>query len=392
MTPEQQQLYQELAAKLLAGTATPAEREEYARWLESTCDGTPLLVPEEFAASRAAQERRILAALHQGMKPAPPLYRRARPVLAAAAVLVLLIGGYWLFTRPAKNVPADLALRPSSPANDIAAPATTHATITLAGGRQVLLDSAATGGLANQGSTRLIKLADGAVAYEKLANPGPADVTYNILTNPRGSRPVSLTLADGSQVWLNAASSLRYPTAFSGSERQVELTGEGYFAIAPNPAMPFTVRKSGMEIRVLGTEFNCMAYDDEPGIRVTLLRGAVSVGRATSDGSVLLRPGEQAFLPAGGERVDKLEHPDTAAATAWRRGVTAFHHADVAEIMRLIQRWYDVDVRIEGELPKRSFYAELSRTATLSELLTILTVNKIHYRLDAPGRRLTVMP
>jgi ferric-dicitrate binding protein FerR (iron transport regulator) len=214
---------------------------------------------------------------------------------------------------------------------------------------------------------------------------------YNTVSTRRGGQ-FQVVLPDGSKVWLNTVSSLRFPTAFTGTERVVELTGEAYFEVEKNAAQPFRVHVStagdkGMDVRVLGTQFNVMAYENEAEIRTTLLEGAVKVMQG--DKGKVLAPGQQAKLNRlGGLVLD--ENADVELAMAWKNGFTSFKSADIRSIMRQVERWYDIDVAYEGDVPDRTFSGGISRDANLSELIRLLEVSKIHFRMD--GRRLTVTP
>jgi transmembrane sensor len=223
-----------------------------------------------------------------------------------------------------------------------------------------------------------------------------------MLATPKGGQ-YQLVLPDGSKVWLNAASSIRYPVAFTGNERNVELTGEAYFEVAKNPAMPFKViipssTKAGRSmIEVLGTHFNVSAYNDEDATKTTLLEGKVRIvsgewaagnGRSTGKKQeALLQPGQQALLFTSGQ-LKKIDDADVELAMAWKNGFTAFKSADIKSIMRQVARWYNVEVVYEGTIPQRSFTGGVSRDARLSELLHLLEVSKVNFRME--GNRLVV--
>jgi len=310
-----------------------------------------------------------------------PLWRRYGGV---AVILLLLAGAGWFMLH---RHPAPTAAPAVATLHDIPAPANNRATITLGSGQQVYLDSTANGSLAEQGNMRVMKLADGQVAYK-----AGADVThdhavlYNTLTNPRGSRIVSIILADGTKVWLNAESTLRYPAAFVGQERRVEITGEAYFEVAGHPSQPFIVRKDELEVRVLGTHFNVNAYDNEQDLRVTLLEGRVSV--KAGDEEAVLRPGEQALV-SNTIRVSK--DADLVAVMAWKNGLFSFNDADLTAVMRQLSRWYDVDVRYEGTIPPRKFDGKMRTSLTLSQVLNILTRYQVHYTIDN-RHQITIRP
>lgn len=297
-----------------------------------------------------------------------------RWVVAAVVILLLGTGLWWLLsTRPSAPGIARVA-----PPTDIPAPATNRATITLAGGQRVYLDSAANGALAQQGAAQLIKQANGRVVYTTQADPlQHAALLYNTLTNPRGSQIVSLTLTDGTKVWLNAESSLRYPVAFTGPDRTVEIIGEAYFEVTHDTHKPFKVRKGTTTVEVLGTAFNVNAYTDEPTLKVTLLEGKVMVAKEAN--KLVLQPGQQAQV-AGDICLSK--DVDLESVMAWKNGRFAFQDADLPTVMRQLARWYDVTVRYQGAVPQRSFNGKISQNLTLEQVLHILTNHQIKYTIE----------
>jgi len=300
---------------------------------------------------------------------------------AAAIVTGLLLAtGLYFLLRPVatmKPVPA-LAQRYK---NDIA-PGGNKAMLTLADGSQIVLDEAKNDTLGKQGSTSIIKLQNGQVLYH--ATGATAPVTYNTLTTPRGGQ-YQLTLPDGTQVWLNAASSLRFPTAFTGNNRTVELTGEGYFEVAKAPGKPFLVKANGADITVLGTHFNVMAYTNENALAVTLLEGAVNVGR---NGAVKkLLPGQQARISNSNNIT--VTGTDVQEAVAWKNGFFIFDRADITTVMRQLERWYDIEVVYEGAPPEMRFGGGMQRSLSLSGILKILEKNGVLFKIE--GRKITVL-
>jgi transmembrane sensor len=222
-----------------------------------------------------------------------PSQRRRVGWLVAAVLIGLLGTGTWWVLRSRQTSNPAVAVN----AGDVAAPTRNRATITLGSGQQVDLDSAAAGALAAQDGAKIVKDANGHIVY-KVDIDHPGALIYNTLNNPRGSQVVSLTLSDGTRVWLNAASSIRYPAAFLANERVVEITGEAYFEVAEDATKPFTVRKDNTVIEVLGTAFNVNSYGDEPVLAVTLLSGKVRVDVSGTD--QVLDPGEQANVKDDG--------------------------------------------------------------------------------------------
>jgi transmembrane sensor len=313
-----------------------------------------------------------------------------RRYTAAAAIVLLLAAGTVLYYGMDGH-------RLSSPAagtskqNDVRAPTGSRTTLTLAGGRQIILDSAGEGMLAAQGEATVSKQGAAGLSYAVGQGlKGPTDsIYYNTLSTARGGQS-HVTLADGTQVWLDAASSLRFPTAFTGNDREVELTGEAYFEVAHKSGQPFRVKVNDILVEDIGTHFNVFAYAGEPQQAITLVEGGVKVERASK--AVLLRPGEQAVLAENDQRINVVPDADLDQATAWKNGMTSFHGADIATIMRAMERWYDITIEIRGVMPKRSFRVEVSRDAPLSQLLKVFDLNNIHYTIDGDQRKLTITP
>ena len=308
---------------------------------------------------------------------------------AAAAVVALLLGsGYYYFTR--NNEPQKkLVLQPEK-TNDIAPPNTVNAVLTLSNGQKIVLDSTNNGVVAMQGTVNVVKLANGEIAYKGNSE----NIEYNTLSNPRGSKVISLILADGSKIWLNAGSTLKYPTAFDGNERKVEVTGEAYFEVAhvsslggrPGTAMPFIVTKGETSVRVLGTHFNVSAYDDEKSLDVTLLEGSVKV--SNGDENVLIAPGQQAALQDS--RLTIHNNVDIEEVMAWKNGLFSYKGADVETIMRQVSRWYNVNVVFEEPVTEK-FYAQVSRNTNVSKLLKMLEATRaVHFSIN--GKTIAVRP
>jgi hypothetical protein len=301
----------------------------------------------------------------------------------AAAALLLFGTGYYIFTP--NKAPKQIAGIHHSKVNDIAAPNTVNAVLTLSNGQKIIFDSTGNGILATQGAVNVIKTADGQIAYQGTSN----NIEYNTLTNPRGSKVISLTLADGSKVWLNAASSLKYPTAFVGNERKVQMTGEAYFEVAHNAAMPFVVGNGETRVQVLGTHFNVNAYDDESSVDVTLLEGSVSLTTVNKQQPTLIEPGEQARIDGNG-KIKLSDQVNIQEVMAWKNGFFSYNSVDIETIMRQISRWYDVDVVFEKPVTEK-FYAEAPRNMSVSVLLKMLEATKaVHFKIE--GKTISVTP
>ncbi|OLE77707.1 MAG: hypothetical protein AUG74_02300 [Bacteroidetes bacterium 13_1_20CM_4_60_6] len=301
--------------------------------------------------------------------------------VAAAAILLLIAGaGYFLNY---KSKPKDVAIVKKSMVTDVSAPSIVRAKLKLDDGSVVYLDSARNGSLAVQGGVKIVKTADGRIAY----SGKESKVMYNTLINPRGSKVVNIILSDGTRVWLNAESSLRYPATFVGKERKVEITGEGYFEVAHDSQMPFLVTKDVMQIKVLGTHFNVNTYDNESLIRITLLEGSVNVnnqGRHT-----VLTPGQQAQMV--GVAIKVVSNVDTDEVMAWKNGKFQFgEKADIGMIMRQLSRWYNVDVEYQGTV-NQHFWGSLPRDVNVSQVLQkIESTGGVKFKIE--GNKVVVMP
>jgi ferric-dicitrate binding protein FerR (iron transport regulator) len=309
---------------------------------------------------------------------------RAWQSAAAAAILILLTAGIYYY----QNSPEPVLVKTETPRfrNDVA-PGNNKAILTLDDGSKIDLDDAKTGILANESNIDIKKTGAGQLEYAA-GTQSVKTVKYNILSTPMGGE-YQLVLPDGSKVWLNSGSTLRFPTAFIGSERIVELKGEAYFDIAKNPKMPFLVRtNNAMDIKVLGTQFNIMAYDDEKNINTTLIEGSVEVLKGS--GKTMLKPGQEAILNRGSGNI-KVASADLEQAIAWKNGYFIFYNENIESIMRKVSRWYNVDVVYQGNLSNKDFVGTISRNKNISELLKMLELTgAVHFSID--GRRITVMP
>jgi ferric-dicitrate binding protein FerR (iron transport regulator) len=303
-------------------------------------------------------------------------YRKWRLAVAAAILFVLLGSTAWLLSNHTAQRKASLQANLQE-AHDVKAPASNNAVITLSNGKKIILDSAGKGSLALQGNVNLVKLSDGRLAYTG-STSNKNEVVYNTLTNPRGSKVISLTLSDGSKLWLNAASSIKYPIAFVGKARTVEMTGEAYFEISKDPSKPFTVSANCLTVEVLGTHFNINAYEDEGSLKTTLVEGSV---RLKMNGkAAMLLPGQQAWTdPVHGIKIN--EKADVEAALAWKNGYFQFDNADIQMMMRQVARWYDIEVKYSGSIAPDKFSGKISRNVNLSQLLKILEYSDVHFAI-----------
>ena len=306
--------------------------------------------------------------------------------VAAAAVIVLVFSAIaYLFFGNKKKYPQDIA-KTDQHTNDIA-PGGNKAILTLADGSTIVLDSMQNGLLAQQGNTHIIKLDEGQLAYRG-DKKNSAEIMYNTISTPRGGQ-YQMVLPDGSKVWLNASSSLHFPASFSSKERRVELTGEAYFEVAPmgsSKKIPFIVHINssssykGMDVQVLGTHFNIMAYADEQNIQTTLLEGKVKVSQ---DGITRnLDPGKQAV-------VNHQTHTITVAtanvdlAVAWKNGLFRFKETGIRELMRQVERWYNVEVEYQTNRSDQDYTGIVSRKENVSAILKMLeATGTVHFQIE----------
>jgi ferric-dicitrate binding protein FerR (iron transport regulator) len=310
-------------------------------------------------------------------------------IAVAASFLVIATGAlFWTthYNRMHAPVPVTRLV-----ANDVR-PGRNRAVLTLSDGSRLDLDSTADGVLSTQANTFVAKR-DGLLAYNEASSVKPDGLTFNTLSTPRAGQ-FQLTLSDGTRVWLNNASSIRYPVWFTGGTREVDLDGEAYFEVARDAPHPFRVRihnsaagPDGGTIYVLGTSFNIMAYSDENAERITLIDGGIRYSHAGA--TALLKPNEQSALDARGN-LTTLHNVDVSEVTAWTNGYFHFDHTSLEATMRQLARWYDITVDYQGKFPPQEFTGKIQRSMPLSALLKGLEGDHIHFKLD--GRRLTVTP
>lgn len=378
--PQEKEHYQQLLQRFLANNCTPAETEELLNFLQQDVSNRLLLEEMNTSFGSAVQEDhgpwrdRVRQQLLLATQPVKviPLYKKWLPKVAAAVLLLAVATLGWQYYRSAENViPADkLAGSKPDPL-----PGGNKAMLTLANGTTVMLDSATNDAIPSQGATKVIRI-NGQLKYEAGQAADDA-VVYNTLSTPRGGQ-YKIELPDGTLVWLNAASSLRFPTTFNKGERTVVLNGEGYFEVAHKNNMPFKVQLGSGVVEVLGTRFNVMAYPNETIVRTTLLQGAVKVTHSAH--SARLVPGQQASWAADGSNIT-VSQTDGEEAVSWKEGYFQFNKAPLADVMRQLERWYNVEVRYEGSTGKREFWGKIPRNVRLSEALKILELSNIPYSM-----------
>jgi transmembrane sensor len=373
-----------LIGKYVAGTASEAEMrllEAYYARLTERYD--PLPVDQEEILRKEMLERIMEKAGIPQMRVVRMRHRILKYGAAAAILLGVCVGGYWLLLN--KSQLAVMQVQAGRFKNDVQ-PGGNKATLTLSSGSVIDLDSARHGALATQGSSQVIKLNDSVLTYASGTKSAEA-VAYNTLATPKGGQYL-LVLPDGTKVWLNAASSITYPTAFAGQERKVAITGEAYFEVAKNEKLPFIVQKGEMTMQVLGTHFNVNTYEDEDAMKTTLLEGSVKILRGSN--SSVLRPGQQAILGNNNGQIQVINDANIEEVMAWKNGLFHFNNSSLQDVMRQIARWYDVEIEYKGAIPTRQFGGEISRNSNASEVLKILELSKVHFQID--GRKIVVMP
>ncbi|HEY0244824.1 MAG TPA: FecR domain-containing protein, partial [Mucilaginibacter sp.] len=255
--------------------------------------------------------------------------------------------------------------------------------LTLADGSKVILDNTHNGVVANQGNIQVDKRESGELVYHANDSANAVLKTqFNSISTPVGSQ-YQVSLSDGSKVWLNALSTIKYPTAFTGDERVVQLTGEAYFEVEKNKSKPFKViLANNTSVEVLGTHFDVMAYTDEKDIDATLLEGSIKVSKGDKNKTII--PGEQAKVNDD----IKVSTVNAEEAIAWKNGLFSFDRSDTQSIMRQIGRWYGVDIIYQGKVPDNQFTGYIARTSNLSEVLKMLEVSGVKSTLK--NNRITI--
>lgn len=313
-----------------------------------------------------------------------------RWIAVAVAVLFVAFTSYWLINNNANK--EQLVVPYKKQLQDIKSPDTTRACITLANGQVVALETLSNGLLATQGDINVVKTGDDQITYKgATGEEGPGKIAWNTLTNPRGSKIVSISLSDGTKVWLNNESTLRYPVIFNGNERNVELTGEAYFEVASSyiksgKKRSFIVTANKLTVEVLGTHFNVNSYLDESAAKVTLLEGSVKVRseveRQQSEQSVILKPGEQAVLSRAHSPLTIHHSPDVDQVMAWKNNTFYFDGENLQAIMNQLARYYNVAVEYEGKVSDKKFGGMISRNKNLNEVLNVLELSGVHFRVE----------
>ena len=388
-----------LLHKYLYGKPASEDKAKVDKWYEAIDESKSIGDANELLQIKEELYLRTWNRLNPRTKPVPFYRKTFFRVAATAAAAACITSFYFLFLKDPNSMLPTAEVHMPIKKQDVPAPAVSKAMLTLADGSTIILDSAGIGSLAKQGNALVSKLANGKIEYNN--NPGTvATVQFNTLTVPKGSKPMQLVLADGSEVWLNVASSITYPTAFTGNERKVEITGEAYFEVTPlnfkekNRKVPFIVSAAShlgdgknVEVQVLGTHFNVNAYNDESSLKVTLLEGSVKVAQH-GERSIYIKPGQQAELNQQGE-LGVNKGVDVDEVMAWKSNWFNFNSLTVNEIMRQIEKWYNVSVTYQGKVSNKHFSGIVSRSNQVSDVLKIMEQAGIEFKIE--GRNITVM-
>lgn len=400
LNPERKSALINIVRKVLNGKATAEERafiEKYYDYFDEEDFEPGAFSPEEKARVEEKMLHRIYAKIdHEDKNDQRFLWRNKWIKVAATIAVLIVAGGYYLYNHSAFDGHKVSAVEVRS--KDDIAPGGNRAALTLSNGQTIILDNAHTGQLVRQGATLVTKTDSGLLVYknskfpagleDQAASKPPGQTKYNTLTTPRGGQ-YRLALPDGTKVWLNSASSIRYPIAFTGKERSVYITGEAYMEVTEDAARPFIVQTRHSAITVLGTRFNVMAYDNEPAVRTTLLQGSVKVTVPGAKGAVaVLTPGQQASV-GNASREIKIREVDGTAVASWIHGLLSLKDCSVEEFMNQLSRWYDVDIEYAGAVPQRQFGGLINRNAPLSDVLSALDIGGIHTELS--GKKITVL-
>lgn len=364
-----------LIKKYLKGTCTEQEKALVESWHLHDLSQSTAKPSKHTIQSAYNRGRRALDAHLQAERPVRKLWPR---IAAAASLLIVLSIGTLLFLKnPADKIASQTDIAPGG----------NHAILTLSNGQKINLTDAKDGALAQQGKVTVSKTADGNVSYlsQNKDIGTSAAIDYNTMSTPAGGQ-YHLVLEDGTGVWLNAASSIKFPTAFTGAERKVEITGEVYFEVAHNAAKPFKVLSNKQAIKVLGTHFNVNAYPDEENVKTTLLEGSVRV--SNSHNSIIIKPGQQSIARAGDLRINQTV--DLDEVMAWKNGYFRFTDENIESVMRKLSRWYNIEVQYQASIPNDGFNGVISRSKNISQVLKMLEKTKaVHFKIE--GRRVTVI-
>lgn len=322
---------------------------------------------------------------------------RSYKIAAVAALFCMVIGLFWYANTNKESFPAHVEIHKKIKQNFIS-PGGNKAVLTLADESVIILDEMKAGELAEEAGMHIIKTADGKLIYEDmgLQSAKNAVAQFNTISTPVGGE-YQLILPDGTKVWLNAASSVRFPARFIGDTREVELIGEAYFEVNKQVSIigrrvPFIVKTASEKVEVLGTHFNIKAYRNDDAVKTTLVEGSVRVSSSTNGRNlppVILKPNQQAVSGSGSNYIS-VRNVDSKNVVAWKNGYFSFQDENIKDVMRTISRWYNIDVEYKGKTDDRIFGGTISRFETFEKLLqTIELTGTVKFRIE--GRRVIVI-
>lgn len=376
MNKRKRQYLTKLAEKIQQGSITEEENIFFDKWYNGLSK-KDLNIDSQYAKNKNQLKRRIFRRIQNDIKKTekvPVLFYWKKLAIAASLVLGTILGSLYFYLHE------DHSLNDPQP---IIVAGKNNAILTLADGTKINLSEAANGVISHTANVDIIKTSSGSIQYKSQTSSSNNPTAYNTIEAPAGGK-WSLTLPDGTQVWLNSSSSITYPTQFSATERKVKIKGEAFFDVAHNKKAPFIVSSGQQLIRVLGTEFNVEAYEEDAVAKTTLVKGAVAI--ESGNKTVKLVPGEQAKW--NGKEIIK-EVVDTEAAIAWKEGYFKFNE-NIESILTKISRWYNVEIiYLSKPDPATTFSGKIARDRNLNSVLKMLEYDgNIHFQIQ--GRRVIV--
>lgn len=419
--PEQGENYiEELITRYILGNITSQEQLELDAWMHSSPANREIfdrLTDKKYLVHglnelhkyNAAQGwEKIRSQFYFSEPPKVRVVKRWRMLAVAASVLLMAgLAAIYKWGITGKPAPENGAVTSGTAADIIKAPEINHARITLADGSVIYLDTMAIGSVKRLHNIEIVKAQDGKIMYNKTG--GAANDTaemYNTLSNPRGSKVIDVSLSDGSRVWLNAGSYLKYPVAFLKDTRKVLVSGEAYFEVAPvilltgksgsaKRKRPFIVQNGasssgvpGWEVEVLGTRFNVNAYADEQSVRIALIEGAIKVQRQSTHPHQLLSAGKQLIINNKTKASIQTE-TNEQEVLAWKNGIFLMENTDLSVVMRQISRWYNVEIVYPNGVPDAHLSGDIPNTMSLNKVLQVLELSGIQFQTK--GKKVIVL-
>lgn len=371
--------FEDLLQRYLSGTASEGEKQQLIGWYNSFDDEKVIVKTQSFNEEKEVYERltaKMDEILNAPEKAKVISIKRNYVFWKIAAAMVILFCGHWgwrSYQSHDDNIQVQVAVHKLHPGHS-------GAILTLADGKQIFLDSTQNGTISTSGNNNIIKSGSQVIYGSQTGNENSA-LSYNTMTTPKG-REFQIVLPDGTKVWLNAASSIKYPTVFNSGSRVVEVTGEAYFEVAHQAdkkggQIPFIVHTNRMTIEVLGTHFNVNAYADEPYTKTTLFQGSVAANEKNSREVQTIKPGEQAFVSNTVGDGLRVRQADVDKAIAWKNGLFQFNDDQLEAILRQVSRWYDVDVQCAADKKDLRFNGVISRRSNVKAIMDLLSATGV---------------